>query len=158
MAGSGSEHSSVDGEGLRFAIVAARFHAPIVDALLAGATATLVAAGVRSEDLLVVRVPGAWEVPLALEILATRGGYDGLVALGAVVRGDTPHFDVVVDGCAGGASRVQERHRVPVGMGVLTCDTYEQALDRAGGKLGNKGSEAAVAALEMVALLRQLAP
>jgi 6,7-dimethyl-8-ribityllumazine synthase len=136
------------------AIAAARFHGEIVECLHDGARQLLEAHGVRAGDIESVRVPGAWELPLALEWLAQRGEHDLMVALGVVIRGDTPHFDYVCRACADGIQRVTLDHRTPIGFGVLTCDTREQALARAGGEAGNKGGEAAQAALEM-ALLRE---
>lgn len=134
--------------------MASRFNGEIVDRLLAGAIAALDAAGVGAEDRLVVRVPGAWEIPQGLDALARRGGFDALVALGAVIRGETPHFDIVAGECSRGASAVALRHGVPLTFGVLTCDNLEQALARSGGDAGNKGTEAAEAAIE---LARELA-
>lgn len=153
MVGMRQLRGQLDGRGKRFAIVVASFNAAQSELLLHGAVDALLRHGVASENLTVVRVPGAWEIPLALAELARGAGYDGLVALGVVIRGETPHFDVVVDGCTRGAARVSEEHRLPVGLGVLTCETVEQAVARAGGKAGNKGAEAAVAALEMANLL-----
>jgi 6,7-dimethyl-8-ribityllumazine synthase len=157
---SGADQSEIEGafsgQGRRFGIVASRFNSRIVDDLLVGARDMLRRHGVAAGDVVVVRVPGAWEIPLALDALARRGGLHGLLALGAVIRGETPHFDVVVQACAGGAGRVQEAHRLPVGMGVLTCASSEQAMERAGGKAGNKGAEAALAVLEMADLLARL--
>ncbi|HLF56723.1 MAG TPA: 6,7-dimethyl-8-ribityllumazine synthase [Thermoanaerobaculia bacterium] len=140
--------AAIDGAGLRVAVVAARFNGEVVDRLLAGAIEVLDAAGVVPADRIVLRVPGAWEIPIALEALAHRGQFDALVALGAVIRGETAHFDFVAGECSRGAMDVALRHRVPVGFGLLTCDTREQALARAGGVAGNKGAEAARAALE----------
>jgi 6,7-dimethyl-8-ribityllumazine synthase len=140
--------AAVEGAGLRVGVVAARFNGEIVDRLLEGAIAALDGAGVAPGDRVVVRVPGAWEIPVALETLAATGGWHALVALGAVVRGDTPHFDYVAGECSRGVMDVALRHRLPVGFGVLTCDDREQALARAGGAAGNKGAEAARAALE----------
>lgn len=155
-----SEHEQVvgalEGAGRRFAVVASRFNGRWVESLLAGALDCLRRHGVRAEDIRVVRVPGAWEIPLALEELAAAGGLDGLVAVGVLLRGQTPHFDLLCRECARGAGDVARRHRLPVGFGVLTCDTSEQAEARAGGKAGNKGWEAALAALEMADLLRRL--
>jgi 6,7-dimethyl-8-ribityllumazine synthase len=146
----------LDGAGKKFAIVASRFNERIVDRLVEGAVDCLVRHGVEAADLRVVRVPGAWEIPLALDELARAGGVDGLIALGAVIRGETPHFDYVCSACASGVAGVSERHRLPVGFGVLTCDNSAQAEERAGGKAGNKGWDAALAALEMADLLRRL--
>lgn len=145
-----------DAAGRRFAVVAARFNSRIVDRLVAGAVDCLARHGARPEDVSVVEVPGAWELPLAAEELAVGGRFDGLIALGAVIRGETPHFDFVCQGCAGGLARVGERHRIPIGFGVLTCDTSAQAEERAGGKAGNKGWDAALAALEMADLVSVL--
>jgi 6,7-dimethyl-8-ribityllumazine synthase len=149
--------------GRRFAIVASRFNHRIGELLVSGAVDCLRRHGVAAEDLEVVWVPGAWEIPQALEELAQRsaagaGGrkLDGLVALGVVIRGETPHFDFICGQCAAGVARVAERHRLPVGFGVLTCDTSGQAQERAGGKAGNKGWEAAAAALEMADLFARL--
>lgn len=146
----------LQGRGQRFAIVASRFNSRIVDRLIEGAVACLERHGVERDDLLVIRVPGAWEIPLALEVLAEVGDHEGLVALGAVIRGETPHFDYVCSECSSGVSRVSSRYRLPIGFGVLTCETSQQAEERSGGKLGNKGWEAAEAALEMVDLCGQL--
>ncbi len=146
----------LDGAGRKFAIAASRFNERIVDRLIEGAVDCLVRHGVEAADVRVVRVPGAWEIPLALDELARVGGVDGLIALGAVIRGETPHFDYVCSACASGVAGVSERHRLPVGFGVLTCDNSAQAEERAGGKAGNKGWDAALAALEMADLLRQL--
>jgi 6,7-dimethyl-8-ribityllumazine synthase len=140
--------AAVRGAGLRVGLVAARFNGEIVEKLLEGALEALDRAGVAADDRVVVRVPGAWEIPVALETLAAAGGLDALVALGAVVRGDTPHFDYVAGECSRGAMDVALRHRLPVGFGVLTCDDRAQAMARAGGAAGNKGAEAAWAALE----------
>lgn len=145
-----------DGAGKRFAIVASRFNGAVVDRLLAGAVDCLRRHGVDDEAIRIVRVPGAWEIPLALEELAAAGEVDGLVALGAVVRGETPHFDHICSQASAGMSRVSLTHRIPVGFGLLTCDSSAQALERAGGKAGNKGWEAALAALEMAGLLARI--
>ena len=142
--------------GKRFAVVAAKFHRRLVDLLVDGAIDALVSYGASRGDIRVVRVPGAWEVPLALEALAAAGGADGLIALAVVVRGETAHFDVICSGCARGVAEVTSRHRVPIGFGVLTCETSLQAQERAGGKAGNKGREAAEAAVEMADLLAEL--
>jgi len=148
----------LSGAGRRFAIVASRFNARVVDALVTGAADCLRRHGVEADAIHLVRVPGAWEIPQAAEELAVAGGIDGLIALGVVIRGETPHFDYICSACSGGLARVSERHRLPVGFGVLTCDTAEQAEARAGGKAGNKGWEAAQAALEMADLFSRLRP
>ncbi len=144
------------GAGKRFAIVASRFNERIVDRLIEGAVDCLVRHGADGESVRVVKVPGAWEIPLALDELARAGGFDGLIALGAVIRGETPHFDYVCSACANGVAGVSERHRLPVGFGVLTCDNSAQAEERAGGKAGNKGWDAALSALEMADLIHRL--
>jgi 6,7-dimethyl-8-ribityllumazine synthase len=138
----------VDGAGLRVGVVAARFNGEIVERLLEGALEALDAAGVGESDRTVVRVPGAWEIPVVLESLARSGEWQALVALGAVIRGETPHFEYVAGECSRGAMDVSVRHALPVGFGVLTCDDVQQALARAGGPAGNKGAEAAQAAIE----------
>lgn len=146
----------LDGRGKRFALVASRFNGRLVDLLVAGAVDCLRRHGVEAGDLTLVRVPGAWEIPLALEELARGGGWDGLVALGVVIRGETPHFDYVCGEASSGVARVSLEHRLPVGFGILTTDTSEQAAERCGGKAGNKGWEAAQAALEMACLTGEL--
>ncbi len=144
------------GDGRRFAVVASRFNDRIVEHLVSGAVDCLRRHGVSEENLSVVRVPGAWEIPLALSELARSGEVDGLVALGVVIRGETPHFDYVCGEAAKGIARVSREHRIPVGFCLLTCDTSSQAEERAGGKAGNKGWDAALAALEMTDLLARL--
>ena len=141
---------------LRFACIAARFNEFVVEPLLQGAVDTLRRHGVLPESIDVVRVPGAFEIPLAVRKLAGSGRYDALIALGAVIRGDTPHFDYVAGECAAGLTRVALDTGLPVAFGVLTTDTVEQATDRAGGKDGNKGADAALTAIEMANLLRLL--
>jgi 6,7-dimethyl-8-ribityllumazine synthase len=142
--------------GARFGLVAGRFNSFIVDNLLAGALDTLKRHGIAEENITVVRVPGAYEIPLVAQRLAASNKYDALIAVGAVIRGGTPHFEYVAGECAKGLAQVMMHHDVPVGFGVLTVDTIEQAIERAGTKAGNKGAEAAMSALEMVSLLRQL--
>ena len=142
--------------GARIAIVAARFNALVVDKLVSGALETLHAQGVRDENLTLVRVPGAFEIPLAAKNLAASGRQDAIIALGAVIRGETPHFDFVAGECARGISQVALDSGIPVALGVLTCDNLEQALARAGGGAGNKGADAALVALQMAGLLRKL--
>jgi 6,7-dimethyl-8-ribityllumazine synthase len=140
----------------RFCLVVARFNSFIVESLLQGAIDTLKRQGASQDEITIVRVPGAFEMPLALEKLAAKGEYDGIVALGAVIRGGTPHFDYVAGECVKGMAQVTLKHGVPVAFGVLTVDTIEQAIERAGTKAGNKGAEATLSAIEMVNLLRQI--
>lgn len=146
----------LSGEGRRFGIVVARFNDLIAERLLDGAVGALRQHGVAGENLRVVRVPGAFEIPLAVRQLAVAGGVDGIVALGCVIRGATPHFEYVAGTCADGLARIQTEYGVPVGFGVLTVDHLEQALERAGSKAGNKGVDAALAVLEMASLARKL--
>jgi 6,7-dimethyl-8-ribityllumazine synthase len=146
----------LDGTGRRFAVVAARFNGRLVEALVEGAVDCLVRHGVNPADVHLVRVPGAWELPQALEEVARRREVDGLIALGIVIRGETPHFDYICSTAASGVAAVAERHHLPVTFGVLTCDDPRQAQERSGGKAGNKGWEAAAAALEMVDLFQRL--
>jgi 6,7-dimethyl-8-ribityllumazine synthase len=145
-----------DGAGRRIAIVASNFNQRLVTLLLDGAVDCLAGHGVAAPDITVVRVPGAWEIPQALEEIAGRGGVDALIAIGVVIRGDTPHFDYICSGCSNGCGRVAGKYRIPVAFGVLTCDSSQQAEERAGGKGGNKGTDAALAALEMANLFQQL--
>ena len=147
---------SIDGRGRRVAIAASRFNRLVTDPLVAGAVEALRRHGVADDDVDLAWVPGAFELPLVAERLAASGRYAGVVALGAVVRGATPHFDHVAGQAAAGLAAVTRATGVPVAFGVLTCDTMEQALDRAGGKAGNKGAEAAVSALEMAGLLEAI--
>ena len=144
----------LDGRGLKFAVVVSRFNQEITEKLLAGAQEALRGAGADFPD--VFHVPGAFELPLAAKRLLSSGRYHGVVALGAVVRGDTPHFDYVAGEAATGLARVAADTGVPVAFGVLTCNTLEQAIDRAGAKGGNKGFDAAMTAIEMADLLRRL--
>jgi 6,7-dimethyl-8-ribityllumazine synthase len=147
-------HATPSGDGLRIGIALARFNRAVTDRLLAGALEALTAHGVAEDAVDVASVPGAFELPLCAQRLAMTGRYDALVCLGAVVRGETPHFDFVAGEAASGIGAVARRHDLPVAFGVLTTDTMEQALARAGGAAGNKGYEAAVTALEMVQVLR----
>lgn len=143
-------------QGLRVAIIAGRFNDFVVEPLLSGALGLLEQHGALREAIKVLRVPGAFELPLVAQKLAASGAFDAVIALGAVIRGDTPHFDFVAGECAAGLARVALDTGVPVIFGVLTTDTVQQAKDRAGGKLGNKGAEAALTAIDMVRLLRAL--
>ncbi len=140
----------------RFTIVASRFNDFIVESLLKGAVDCLRRHGANETDIEVIRVPGAYEMPLAVDKVASQRRCDGIVALGAVIRGATPHFDYVAGECTSGIAAVSRQHGIPIGIGVLTTDTIEQAIERAGSKAGNKGEEAALAVIEMVNLLRKL--
>lgn len=142
--------------GLRFAIVAARFNEEIVESLLAGAVATFKAHGVSDHDVVVIRVPGAFELPLIASKLAGGRRYDAVIALGAVIRGGTPHFEYVCHEAASGLMRAMLDSGVPVVFGVLTTDNLAQAQQRAGPGAGNKGAEAALVAIEMANLIKQL--
>ncbi len=142
-------------QNARFCLVVARFNSFIVESLLDGAIDTLKRHGAKEEEITIVRVPGAFEMPLALEKIAAKGDYDAIVALGAVIRGGTPHFDYVAGECVKGMAQVTLKHGIPIAFGVLTVDTIEQAIERAGTKAGNKGAEATLSAIEMVNLLRQ---
>jgi 6,7-dimethyl-8-ribityllumazine synthase len=141
---------------VRVAIVAARFNEFVVERLVTGAVDALLRHGASDKSLELVRVPGAFDMPLVVRRLALSKRYDAIVALGAVIKGQTAHFDFVAGECASGVARAALESGVPVGFGVLTCETLEQAIDRAGGKAGNKGAEAALAALEMANLLKRL--
>jgi 6,7-dimethyl-8-ribityllumazine synthase len=146
----------LDASGMRLAIVAGRFNGDVTKLLLAGALDQLRELGLEPESVPVIWVPGAFEIPLTAKRLAESGELDGVICLGAVIRGDTPHFDFVAGECAAGISRVALDTGVPVAFGVLTTDDLDQALARAGGAEGNKGAESAATAVEMVDLLRQL--
>lgn len=143
------------GDGL-YAIVASRFNSFIVESLLNGALGTLKQHGVTDNQITVVRVPGAIELPLTTQRLAASKKYVAIIAIGAIIRGGTPHFDYVAGSCSKGLAQIALQYNVPVTFGVLTVNTIEQAIERAGTKAGNKGAEAALSALEMVSLLRQL--
>jgi len=140
----------------RFAIVVARFNSFITESLLEGALDALRRHGAKETDLRVVRVPGAFDMPLVVQQLAKGGNYDAIVALGAVIRGGTPHFDFVASECTKGLAQASMQHGLPVAFGVLTTDTIEQSIERAGTKAGNKGAEAALSAIEMVNLMRTI--
>ena len=146
----------VDGTGLRVAVVASRFNRAVTDRLLAGALDALRQHGVAADAVEVVRVPGAFELPLAAELLAAHGRLDAIVALGAVVKGETPHFDFIASWVVAELGRQSVQHRLPIALGVLTTNTVEQGLARSGTGRGNKGFEAAVTALEMARLRQQL--
>ena len=150
------EGSFLPPEGARFAVVGGRFNAFIVDRLIEGAVDALRRHGVDETRITVVRVPGSWEIPLVCQRIARAGSVDAIVAVSAVIRGATAHFDYVAGEVAKGVSMVSMQTGVPVSFGVLTTDTIEQAVERAGTKAGNKGFDAAMAAIEMVSLLAEL--
>jgi 6,7-dimethyl-8-ribityllumazine synthase len=141
---------------LRFAIVASRFNEFIVESLIRGAIEALGRHGASEKQIELIRVPGAFEMPLTVKKLLAARRHDAVIALGAVIRGATPHFQYVAGECAGGLARVALETGIPIAFGVLTTDSVEQAVERAGGKNGNKGAEAAVTAIEMANLLRRL--
>ena len=141
----------------QFAIVCARFNGFVVESLLAGAIDTLKRNGVEAASITVVKTPGAFEIPVAVQALAQSGNYNAIIALGAVIRGATPHFDIVANESAKGLSAIALDHGIPVINGILTTDSIEQAIERAGTKAGNKGAEAAAGAIEMVNLMNRLA-
>jgi len=154
-----SKRNIIEGDlvvrGARFGIVVSRFNSFIGEPLLEGAMDALMRHGAQISDIDIVRVPGAHEIPLVLQVMADNNKYDALIALGAVIRGSTPHFDYVAGECAKGLAHVSIQSKLPVAFGVLTVDTIEQAIERAGSKAGNKGAEAALSAIEMVNLLKQ---
>ncbi|QLF92685.1 6,7-dimethyl-8-ribityllumazine synthase [Stutzerimonas kirkiae] len=140
----------------KFALVIGRFNSFVVESLVSGAVDALVRHGIKEDDITLVRVPGAFEIPLVVQKVAERGEFDAIIALGAVIRGGTPHFEYVAGECTKGLAQVSMEFGVPVSFGVLTVDSIEQAIERSGTKAGNKGAEAALSALEMVSLLAQL--
>lgn len=145
-----------DIRGSKIAIIAGKFNSFIVDNLIKGALETLLLHKVDKSNIEVISVPGAYEIPLAVQNIIKRSDIDGIVALGAVIRGATPHFDYVAGECSSGISKLSLEYNKPVGFGVLTTDTIEQAIERAGSKAGNKGSDAAVAVVHMISLLNKL--
>ena len=146
----------LEGRLLKVSLVAARFNETVVERLVEGARRALRQHGVLEDDIELVWVPGSLEIPVVVAELLERGGRDAVVALGAVIRGETPHFEYVSEAVSTGIAELSRRHRVPVGFGVLTVNSVAQAEERAGGKLGNKGFEAAQTALEMVSVVSQL--
>ena len=140
----------------KFTLVVGRFNSAIVDGLESGAIDALRRHGVPEANITVVRVPGAYELPIAAKRVAQRGEVDAIIALGAVIRGGTPHFDYVAGECSSGLTRVMLEENLPVAFGVLTTDTIEQAVERSGTKAGNKGADCAMTAMEMVSLLRNI--
>ena len=140
----------------KFSLVVGRFNSAIVDGLESGAIDALRRHGVPEANITVVRVPGAYELPIAAKRVAQQGEVDAIIALGAVIRGGTPHFDYVAGECSNGLARVMLEENLPVAFGVLTTDTIEQAVERSGSKAGNKGADCAMTAMEMVSLLRNI--
>ncbi|MGI9275794.1 MAG: 6,7-dimethyl-8-ribityllumazine synthase [Endozoicomonas sp.] len=147
---------TLEANGGKYAIVVGRWNAFIVESLVSGALDSLTRHGVPEEDITIVRCPGAFEIPLTVKKVAKTGRFDAIIALGAVIRGGTPHFEFVANECVKGMSHVNLEQEIPVSFGVLTVDTIEQAIERSGTKAGNKGEEAAMAAFEMVSLLKKL--
>lgn len=146
----------LNAKGIKFAILASRFNDFIVDRLVGGAVDYLVRHGADREDITIIRIPGAFEMPVVCKRLAESKKYEGIIALGAVIRGATPHFDFVANEATKGLAHVALESGIPVGFGVLTVDSIEQAIERAGSKAGNKGAEAAAAILETVRVMEQL--
>ena len=140
----------------RIALLVSRFNSFVVESLLSGAVDTLKRHGAEDRDLHIIRVPGAYEMPIAAQRLAAAQRYEAIIALGAVIRGGTPHFEYVAGECTKGLSAVSLQHDIPIAFGVLTVDSIEQAIERAGTKAGNKGAEAAMSTIEMVNLLREI--
>lgn len=147
----------LDARGLKIALVASRFNDFVVSKLIDGAIDYLLRHSLEMENIVLVRVPGAFEIPLVCEKLAKSKKYDGIVSLGAVIRGATPHFEYISAETVKGIAHVSLHSEIPVGFGILTCDTIEQAIERAGAKAGNKGAEAAGAMLETINILKQIA-
>jgi 6,7-dimethyl-8-ribityllumazine synthase len=145
----------LNAHGLRFAIIVSRFNSFITDRLLEGALDGIERAGGQSADIEIVRIPGAWEFPVTVRAVAARKAHDAILCLGAVIKGDTPHFDYVAGQAASGIAAVAVETGIPIAFGVLTTNTVEQAIDRAGAKSGNKGFDAAMTAIEMANLLKQ---
>ena len=146
----------LDAGGIKIGVIVSRFNHFITEKLLDGALDALKSHGGNEEDLTIVRVPGAFEIPLVTERMAASGQYQALVCLGAVIRGDTPHFEYVSDAVTRGIGKAIWQYRIPVGFGILTTNNVEQAMERSGSKDANKGYEAALTAIEMVSVLRQL--
>ncbi len=140
----------------RYALVVGRFNSFVVESLVAGAVDTLKRHGVKDEDITIIRVPGAFEIPLMVKKVAELKQFDGIITLGAVIRGGTPHFEYVAGECVKGVGSVSLEYGVPVAFGVLTVDSIEQAIERSGTKAGNKGAEAALSVIEMVSVIKQL--
>ncbi|MBV1873445.1 MAG: 6,7-dimethyl-8-ribityllumazine synthase [Gammaproteobacteria bacterium] len=139
-----------------YALVVGRFNSFVVESLLSGAIDTLLRHGIKKEQIDIIRAPGAFELPLVVKKVADKGKHDAIIALGAVIRGGTPHFEYVAGECVKGIAQVALDSSIPVTFGVLTVDTIEQAIERSGTKAGNKGAEATLSALEMVSLLKSI--
>ncbi|WP_257252363.1 6,7-dimethyl-8-ribityllumazine synthase [Endozoicomonas sp. SESOKO3] len=147
---------TLQANGGKYAIVVGRWNAFVVESLLNAAVDSLTRHGVAEQDITIIRCPGAFEIPLTVKKVAKTQRFDAIIALGAVIRGGTPHFEFVANECVKGLSHVNLDEEIPVSFGVLTVDTIEQAIERSGTKAGNKGEEAAMAAFEMVSLLKKL--
>ncbi len=143
-------------EGFKFAIVASRFNHALVDRLVEGAIDCLIRHGAKEEDIIVVRVPGSWEIPVAVKRILTKGEVDAVIALGVLIRGATPHFEYIASEVSKGLAQLSLEFGKPVSFGIITADSLEQAVERAGTKMGNKGWEASLSAIEMVNLFREL--
>ncbi len=157
MQGSYTPGAEYSGQGLRIGIVSARFNGEIVEAMRASAQATLLEHRVAEADITCIHVPGAYELPLACKTMAGTGKYDGIIALGCVIRGDTPHFEYVCQGCTFGIQEASLQSGLPIAFGLLTTDTLEQAVERSTGD-GNKGRDAALCVLEMAHVLKSIPP
>ena len=151
-----AKEGALDARGMKFGVVVSRFNDLVTDRLLEGALDGLKSHGGEEKNIDVVRVPGAFEIPLLAEKMAASGRYDALVCLGAVIRGDTPHFEYISDAVTRGIGAVILKHRIPIAFGVLTTNNVEQAMERAGAKTENKGFEAALTAIEMASLNREI--
>ena len=151
-----SIEGQLDSRGLRIAVLVARFNSFITDRLLEGALDALRRTGCADQDIELIRVPGSWELPVAAREVALQKRHDALICLGAVIRGDTPHFDYVAGAAANGLAQIPMQTGIPLAFGVLTTNSVEQAVDRAGAKSGNKGFDAAMTAIEMAQLMRRL--
>jgi len=143
------------GKGYKVAIVASRFNSIIVGRLIEGAVDSFTRHGIESDDIMLYKVPGAFEIPMAISRLLKKGGFDGIVSLGAIIRGETPHFDYIANEVSKGVAQLALTSDIPISFGVLTTDTTEQAIQRAGSKMGNKGFSAAAALIEMINLYKQ---
>ena len=156
MAGIKTYEGNFLAQGGKFSIVASRFNGFIVEQLQAGAIDALIRHGVNDNDIDLIKAPGAFELPMVVQRVAATKKYDAIIAVGAVIRGGTPHFEYVAGECVKGIANVSSKYDIPVSFGVLTVDTIEQAIERAGTKAGNKGAEAALSAIEMVSLFKNL--